>query len=303
MTSCFPRRRGDGPRGVGRSVIVSPFPPQARGWTVPLRLDAEDSLVSPAGAGMDPDAWLPPPLGRRFPRRRGDGPRLGAASWHHAWFPPQARGWTSVHHLEPSSGGVSPAGAGMDLTGGKAPPMMPSFPRRRGDGPRICRACNTAMMFPPQARGWTVGVLDRVGVVGVSPAGAGMDRRPGSPPRLSESFPRRRGDGPVTVAAVVRTNVFPPQARGWTVDHPGGYLLGGVSPAGAGMDRSAGAPPVSAPCFPRRRGDGPKTSVMESVSSRFPPQARGWTVQGEDVGGLRGVSPAGAGMDRVSGRG
>ena len=94
-----------------------------------------------------------------FPRRRGDGPPGGGTGGKSTVFPPQARGWTpsELNHNQLVS--VSPAGAGMDRF--KQPGYIGNgcFPRRRGDGPGSGLALCRVDAFPPQARGWTFGLL------------------------------------------------------------------------------------------------------------------------------------------------
>ena len=58
--------------------------------------------------------------------------------------------------------------------------------------------------------------------------------------------------------------------------------------------------PICAKCFPRRRGDGPVTGTGAAAFDMFPPQARGWTLEGVVYRAQVLVSPAGAGMDPVS---
>ena len=235
----FPRRRGDGPSAGSPAAWGGAFPPQARGWTAGAGQEARAQMVSPAGAGMDPDACDDDGRPPGFPRRRGDGPKTATNAAKAVKFPPQARGWTGPIALLAGLLPVSPAGAGMD----HPPPLrlLPRkrFPRRRGDGP-----CNKVVgargsRFPPQARGWTRG-LAKLGVRGcVSPAGAGMDlaRRPARMARAG--FPRRRGDGPWRMPPTPSSTAFPPQARGWTAWHRRLPPPDAVSPAGAGMDLPA----------------------------------------------------------------
>ena len=64
------------------------------------------------------------------------------------------------------------------------------------------------------------------------------------------------------------------------------------------MDPWPRSPRLACSCFPRRRGDGPSLQHEGHESGRFPPQARGWTLGRESIGGVHVVSPAGAGMDR-----
>ena len=232
-----------------------------------------------------------------FPRRRGDGPLSAFGGDWPVEFPPQARGWTLERLEAHRAAVVSPAGAGMDPTRGGTATMRGRFPRRRGDGPSPWSMKTQRSTFPPQARGWTPGSLFGLLAVRVSPAGAGMD--PVVDPGLDGKggFPRRRGDGPIHGCMNGGGGMFPPQARGWTVGVAHRVAVGGVSPAGAGMDPTAPPPQPTARSFPRRRGDGPSRFSAASVISAFPPQARGWTRRRRSGFEGRFVSPAGAGMD------
>ena len=253
----FPRRRGDGPSAARNSRASSAFPPQARGWTPAAPPRLRRAVVSPAGAGMDPRSRSGRAGRSGFPRRRGDGPDVQAHGVLEPMFPPQARGWTHLAIAIAGVGAVSPAGAGMDRRRRVRTGDSSCFPRRRGDGPRLRMDSAHPGEFPPQARGWTH--ADRVAGdwAIVSPAGAGMDRPLRRPDCPSRRFPRRRGDGPEQDAGVVRLDRFPPQARGWTVGAGDRPLARGVSPAGAGMDRTGQARGGISTGFPRRRGDGP----------------------------------------------
>ena len=64
----------------------------------------------------------------------------------------------------------------MDRSDGLSDSQKTRFPRRRGDGPKSGDSRISDGMFPPQARGWTLGKLLDDRYISVSPAGAGMDR-------------------------------------------------------------------------------------------------------------------------------
>ena len=172
----FPRRRGDGPRTDEARGALRWFPPQARGWTPFTPSAWTSNPVSPAGAGMDPEIRLHRVPDHRFPRR--------------------ARGWTRSEKRLSADRIVSPAGAGMDPMSRETTRNGSGFPRRRGDGPREELKSVHGLQFPPQARGWTGGASGGLPLIGVSPAGAGMDLFPGVPLSEIVGFPRRRGDGP-----------------------------------------------------------------------------------------------------------
>ena len=152
----------------------------------------------------------------------------------------------------------------------------------------------------PHTRGWTAGPEQRHPHLPVSPAHAGMDRTvpPSRTPR--RSFPRTRGDGPMTLTAFITSGRFPPHTRGWTGLSCRHSRLASVSPAHAGMDRLQPATGEPYRCFPRTRGDGPVSLPKPSSSPRFPPHTRGWTCTGRHSARSPVVSPAHAGMDRMA---
>ena len=72
----FPRTRGDGPLNLAGGRSQTPFPPHTRGWTVVAKVLGELLVVSPAHAGMDPWPCVRAWKRARFPRTRGDEPRV-----------------------------------------------------------------------------------------------------------------------------------------------------------------------------------------------------------------------------------
>ena len=109
-------------------------------------------------------------------------------------------------------------------------------------------------------------------------------------------FPRRRGDAPHRPAVLRAGALFPPQARGCTVELLSLLAATRVSPAGAGMHRRWRESSHGYCGFPRRRGDAPSRGLLESLGRPFPPQARGCTSWPRWWRGCVAVSPAGAGM-------
>ena len=267
-TCCFPRTRGDGPGNVRRSRKVmavsparagmdpelsaqvcfprigprrSPFPPHARGWTVP--------------------GDRQPSRSRSFPRTRGDGPWWRTASLPTSTFPPHARGWTLDHARDRFGDIVSPARAGMD-------PFSKEIVRRRRE--------SRPTRFPPHARGWTPAHVHRLASVAVSPARAGMDPREIIDSAAdTDQFPphargwtcpaRRRGGRSVSPAragmdpsspVTLRMTAFPPHARGWTPSGRSDMPPPPFPPHARGWTRRCGIG-ASRERFPRTRGDGP----------------------------------------------
>ena len=74
--SRFPRMRGDGPHYPEGPRAVASFPPHARGWTRFSLGHVRGCHVSPACAGMDRRENQARRRIGRFPRMRGDGPRV-----------------------------------------------------------------------------------------------------------------------------------------------------------------------------------------------------------------------------------
>ena len=149
-----------------------------------------------------------------------------------------------------------------------------------GDGPDDIWDSIPPWQFPPHVRGWTSCSSYPTQTPSVSPACAGMDLRGRLNDLIVGGFPRMCGDGPRTALATISADA--------------------VSPACAGMDRSRASAGKSGIGFPRMCGDGPCALGGSASRERFPPHVRGWTRVGAGVVDLAQVSPACAGMDRVS---
>ena len=136
----FPRPRGDGP--FIRLVLnrIDGVPPPTRGWSVGPQAHAASQWGSPAHAGMVPRArhHRPGALGSpahagmvlvgiravardlRFPRPRGDGPRLSAGLHAEPPVPPPTRGWSRTAAVRLADVDGSPAHAGMVPPGSRS---------------------------------------------------------------------------------------------------------------------------------------------------------------------------------------
>ena len=130
-----PRPRGDGPHESVSRIQYPPVPPPTRGWPAHEVTDGPHHPGSPAHAGMA--RGRPPRCSRpsRFPRTRGDGPRVDAAHPLARAVPPPTRGWPARIRGVPAVGWGSPAHAGMAPTAAPGWAMRRRFPRPRGDGP------------------------------------------------------------------------------------------------------------------------------------------------------------------------
>ena len=196
-------------------------------------------------------------------------------------FPPHARGWTPGARTGHRCAPVSPARAGMDRTQKDGKTGCAGFPRTRGDGPLGSGHGTGFGQFPPHARGWTRTARLSATKLSVSPARAGMDRRAAIVASRGIRFPRTRGDGPSPRNRNGTPTPFPSHARGWTGGTQAPRHGADVSPARAGMDLSLFPAIPRRQGFPRTRGDGPQLVPRDPASPRFPPHARGWTLDGD----------------------
>ena len=246
---------------------------------------------------MDPQPCASTPRLASFPRTRGDGPVVDAASPDGIAFPPHSRGWTHCRQAYNGAYGVSPALAGMDLVLTWAGSGRRSFPRTRGDGPTGHPLPCRPPRFPPHSRGWTLPPNRPDQDLRVSPALAGMDPTARHIGGWIDGFPRTRGDGPDPANTGDEVRMFPPHSRGWTRDLLRGADRVRVSPALAGMDPSGLWWCSTRASFPRTRGDGPHVCPLPARKQEFPPHSRGWTRRRPTAELQRAVSPALAGMD------
>ena len=152
-----------------------------------------------------------------------------------------------------------------------------SFPRTRGDVPATGIRPRIIPQFPPHTRGCTYVDDCTLGDMGVSPAHAGMYPDLCLKGPKCRGFPRTRGDVPVDKTILAVTQQFPPHTRGCTAAEAYGAHADPVSPAHAGMYRRQPERRPQPRCFPRTRGDVPRTTVAWKVTFVFPPHTRGCT--------------------------
>ena len=155
----FPRPRGDGPYRH-RQIDVGPaVSPPTRGWT---RLDLRVPRLHvgfPAHAGMDLVPSGQTNSEARFPRPRGDGPRVRRAADREAMVSPPTRGWTGDQPLQYFYLWGFPAHAGMDLSEREGGWQSYRFPRPRGDGPSPALHRRGRPPVSPPTRGWTWSII------------------------------------------------------------------------------------------------------------------------------------------------
>ncbi len=297
-TISFPRPRGDGPCVLGSPGEWRWFSPPTRGWPELDGVAFAGESVFPAHAGMARKRHPRNLRLCRFPRPRGDGPGVYTIEANTGKFSPPTRGWPADPPVYGISVLVFPAHAGMARASALTPSWSFSFPRPRGDGPPYTLAIQYLTRFSPPTRGWP-GIRRRIGSRSiVFPAHAGMARTGTAPPPTSLCFPRPRGDGPTMPPLSPTMRRFSPPTRGWPAMTPQyrHHLI--VFPAHAGMARSCGRSPAFFACFPRPRGDGPRTPGPVSLSSMFSPPTRGWPAKSAELAAFYTVFPAHAGMAR-----
>ena len=172
----FPRIRGDVPTKGELGLNLLPFSPHTRGCS----------------------AGGPLPTTRQggFPRIRGDVPTKGELGLNLLPFSPHTRGCSDGRRRAGCYSCVFPAYAGMFLSDRRRIPLRDSFPRIRGDVPKLRRAGIQATLVFPHTRGCSDRKASEIQTSLVFPAYAGMFL-PRQPARQCEmGFPRIRGDVP-----------------------------------------------------------------------------------------------------------
>ena len=272
------------------------FSPRARGCSVFYTRNVRNTNVFPACAGMFPNATAKKLFKRRFPRVRGDVPRVTSMPWGWVSFSPRARGcsrWPTHRRLFLQ---VFPACAGMFPVTTAAMAAHGSFPRVRGDVPVLFSTTKNPPRFSPRARGCSLSPPPPWQRTAVFPACAGMFPFYFPLPKTHPGFPRVRGDVPSTANNCSGCPWFSPRARGCSpatlrLDPPNN-----VFPACAGMFLRLKLVKYILDSFPRVRGDVPRCSNAPSALLGFSPRARGCSAQADILISGHFVFPACAGM-------
>ena len=272
----FPRVRGDVPFATKEPALDVRFSPRARGCSHSLILLPDHPNVFPACAGMFRWRWRQKKLGRCFPRVRGDVPRLASTLYTLDKFSPRARGCSDGYQTMLQGHGVFPACAGMFLKTSNNRARQTSFPRVRGDVPKLVPCEKLIFQFSPRARGCSA--------------------LPSLPPSGMDVFPACAGmfrSRPTTKRPV---RLFSPRARGCSLLPFSFVRLRIVFPACAGMFRFPPRPRKLHASFPRVRGDVPSPNATGCKPKPFSPRARGCSLLPFSFVRLRIVFPACAGM-------
>ena len=292
----FPRTRGDVPPSIVPPNRRSTLPPHTRGCTPRRRPASPRQCASPAHAGMYPPTSASVAASMRFPRTRGDVPRLAALAEDAKALPPHTRGCTSCAVDQVGPRRASPAHAGMYRISGYSRRPGRSFPRTRGDVPDLLAALLLVPALPPHTRGCTGREDNQDATQAASPAHAGMYPTIARAAGPACSFPRTRGDVPRFPKCQRKEDALPPHTRGCTIPARRVRRHRRASPAHAGMYPLPEAPCAGRGRFPRTRGDVPRGASASSRSVVLPPHTRGCTRRAPAAARRAAASPAHAGM-------
>ena len=218
-----------------------------------------------------------------------------------SWFPlfsPHTRGCSAVGVRRTGGTIVFPAYAGMFRRCNALAKPNTGFPRIRGDVPKGAIGTQSTCSFSPHTRGCSGSDLLRISGGAVFPAYAGMFRPEKPSPNYPASFPRIRGDVPVSFDVYLITPEFSPHTRGCSASGSQVSCVQQVFPAYAGMFRSMMRTSAGNRGFPRIRGDVPLARSTGFLPARFSPHTRGCSarIRRQHIG--ERVFPAYAGMFR-----
>ena len=134
-------------------------------------------------------------------------------------FSPRARGCSLLKTIQLVLHIVFPACAGMFPAPHGVAPLLPCFPRVRGDVPSVWVSIAEPFSFSPRARGCSLKTLTYRTARAVFPACAGMFRSKAATKRTVRRFPRVRGDIPFRLFSAIMRLGFSPRARGCSVEY------------------------------------------------------------------------------------
>ena len=153
LSWCFPRIRGDVPRGGILIHDLKAFSPHTRGCSECWGLKPKEDTVFPAYAGMFLKSCISGSPGLGFPRIRGDVPHIWVSVIGRQAFSPHTRGCSAFSSAPQHSYYVFPAYAGMFLEHVFDSSILNSFPRIRGDVPAKGELGLNLLPFSPHTRG------------------------------------------------------------------------------------------------------------------------------------------------------
>ncbi len=150
----FPHPRGDGPWvwPTGEELLL--ISPPAWGWPVIHGGDEFRVEDFPTRVGMARSCVGGPPLPRRFPHPRGDGPGLASLIQLPSAISPPAWGWPESWNGNTVYCEDFPTRVGMARKGFPPPLLRERFPHPRGDGPNNISLGGDHTWISPPAWGW-----------------------------------------------------------------------------------------------------------------------------------------------------
>ena len=211
------------------------FSPHTRGCSLGLAGPLQRPKVFPAYAGMFLSIFIAKKRSSGFPRIRGDVPVINWVRDRLGEFSPHTRGCSWFGGLTNFVKWVFPAYAGMfrKTHAHYSPP--PGFPRIRGDVPNRANSFNNGNQFSPHTRGCSFLWDSPKTAKRVFPAYAGMFLPVQICKFPQTSFPRIRGDVPITPIWRKPSWGFSPHTRGCSYSATYRDYGARVFPAYAGM--------------------------------------------------------------------
>ena len=274
----------------------SGFSPHTRGCSCRRAYHRLFQHVFPAYAGMFRSTLPPSKSCNSFPRIRGDVPSDGHITLVRRRFSPHTRGCSRPNRRRGHQKAVFPAYAGMFRHSLAPNTPNASFPRIRGDVPKLLKTADDLREFSPHTRGCSANPQHCPRSLSVFPAYAGMFLIAQLVEPLSTSFPRIRGDVPDALSSSGYLCGFSPHTRGCSFGENLWLLRERVFPAYAGMFRSSRSRPDPRQRFPRIRGDVPIRLCVRVTGCRFSPHTRGCSPPPLAPQSAQQVFPAYAGM-------
>ena len=189
-------------------------PPQVRGKLASRLLAPACVRITPAGAGktrQDDTCRLDL---RDHPRRCGENLKRKLRMQSACRSPPQVRGKPCWFYAALAAQRITPAGAGKTQCRKRPDAATSDHPRRCGENFRHDLARLQEAGSPPQVRGKRASGNMQVGVIRITPAGAGKTYRVSAVQGNLWDHPRRCGENPPWLAVAHAMLGSPPQVRG-----------------------------------------------------------------------------------------
>ncbi len=273
-----------------------PSAPRLRGCSGFLEPGVGGAGVGPAPAGVLLCATGSPPAASRRPRACGGAPVLASPGFWDTASAPRLRGCSRHRRVQPATGRVGPAPAGVLRSSRTRSRPSPRRPRACGGAPASRPSAARRSMSAPRLRGCSLSASCRWSGWSVGPAPAGVLRSSPRPSRPHVGRPRACGGAPPSPR--------PPPGPGPSAPPPAGVLwrrlpwsarprsrpgaCGGapssqviamgtleVGPAPAGVLRGARRRRGPSPRRPRACGGAPARQLRYDLDELSAPRLRG----------------------------